>query len=136
MALTLEPMSGTPPAATPSPGTPIRVTRPLRYSLYRASDAQWYLGEREWSNASARLSTIQPVAGPFLAAASGGVVFRYSDSLGRTLSSPVGDPASIGFIRVELRGQTRNAMRALGSTRASTPHVDSSFIAIGPRNRF
>src|SRR5262245_46609610 len=30
-------------------GTPVRVTRPLRYSLYRSGNRMWWLGERDWS---------------------------------------------------------------------------------------
>ncbi len=43
----------------------MRVTRPIRYSLYHASDGSWYLGARDWNDASARFNTIQPLAGPF-----------------------------------------------------------------------
>ena len=45
-------------------GTPLRVTRPARYSLYRAPDSKWYLGRREWSPARGLFETIQPVGGP------------------------------------------------------------------------
>ena len=65
-------------------GTPLRVTRRVRYSLYRAPDSQWYLGRREWSGGLGRFETIQPVSGPFRAhAAAGsdqsGVEIRYLD---------------------------------------------------------
>jgi prepilin-type N-terminal cleavage/methylation domain-containing protein len=53
-----------PTAALPA-GTPIRITRPVRYSLYRAPDGQWYLGRREWSTALGRFETVQPVSGPY-----------------------------------------------------------------------
>ena len=47
-------------------GAPVRFTRPVRYSLYRAADGDWYLGEREWNPTTVRFNTIQPVSGPFL----------------------------------------------------------------------
>lgn len=54
-----------PPAAAMPAGTPVRITRRVRYSLYRAPDARWYLGRREWSAALGRFETVQPVSGPY-----------------------------------------------------------------------
>jgi hypothetical protein len=94
-------------------GAPIRVTRHMRYSVYRASDAQWYLGQREWNNTTLRFNTIQPVSGPFLSPASFGPAFSYADSTGAPLPSPVADTKAVAMIRVDVRGQTRSATRAL-----------------------
>jgi prepilin-type N-terminal cleavage/methylation domain-containing protein len=116
-------------------GLPIRVTRPLRFSVYRASDGFWYLGERDWSTANQRFNTIQPVSGPFLSPASGGLMFHYQDSTGAALATPVVDPRTIALVRVDLKGQTRNAARALGSAASTGKRVDSSTIFISIRNR-
>jgi prepilin-type N-terminal cleavage/methylation domain-containing protein len=84
-------------------GVPLHVTRRIRYSFYRASDGGTYLGLREWSHAAGRLSTVQPVAGPF---AGDSVRFVYLDDLGRSLAPPVA-PAAIATIAVHLGSAPR-----------------------------
>jgi hypothetical protein len=115
-------------------GTVLRVTRPVRYSLYRGGDSRWYLGQRDWNVASLRFNTIQPVSGPFSSASSHGLVFQYVDSMGAALPIPVSDPRAISLIHVDLRGQSRNAMRAFaGQTQGKS--TDSVHLAIWLRNR-
>ena len=122
------------PAPAAIPGTPLRVTRPTRYSVYKASDGSWYLGGRDWNNTLARFNGIQPIAGPLLSAASGGLAFRYFDSTGAAIASPVSNAAAVALVRVELRGQSRNIVRALGA--ASTARfTDSAIVAVALRNR-
>lgn len=113
-------------------GTPVRITRGLRYSVYRASDGGWYLGERDWSAAQMRFTGIQPVAGPFLAAASG-VRFGYVDSAGAVLPTPVAQATAVRSIEIGLHAQTRNPVRVLGTPRAA--RVDSVRVVVGLRNR-
>jgi hypothetical protein len=74
------------------PGTPIRVTRLVHYSLYRAPDARWYLGRREWSPARGRFEVIQPVSGPYRpygleATQTSGLELRYLDESGESVPS-------------------------------------------------
>jgi hypothetical protein len=115
---------------------PVRITRPLRYSLYRASDSQWYFGERDWSGASGRFNTIQPIAGPFLPAASGGLAFAYFDSAGAVLPTPVPDTRAIALVRVQMIGQTRSVTRALGAaSKSASPRADTVVVYVAPRNR-
>jgi prepilin-type N-terminal cleavage/methylation domain-containing protein len=116
-------------------GMPVRITRPLRLSLYRASDNAWYLGERDWSTSSQKFNTIQPVSGPFLSAAAHGLFLRYQDSAGTPLATPVSNTAAIALIAVELRGQTRSAVRILGGARTSGKRADSAMLSIAVRNR-
>ena len=88
-------------------GSPaVRITRPWRYSLYRASDGAWYVGAKEWNPGLARFNTIQPIAGPLLSAAASGLRFRYFDSTGAVL--PQGSPAThrIAAIEVALRADS------------------------------
>ncbi len=125
--------SGPPPSILV--GRPLRVTRPIRYSIYRSSDGSWYLGARDWSNAAARFNTIQPVAGPFQPPSSGAPVFRWFDTTGAPLATPVTSRDRVALLRVELRGQTRDADRALGSARNVGPRRDSISIAVAVRNR-
>jgi prepilin-type N-terminal cleavage/methylation domain-containing protein len=115
-------------------GRPVRVTRPIRYSLYRASDANWYLGARDWNDASARFNTIQPLAGPFRSPGSG-PVFRWFDSTGAALASPVSRRDHVAFVRIDLRGQTHSADRVLGSASNGGPRADSVSISVAVRNR-
>lgn len=123
------------PSFTAIVGAPMRFTRPLRYSFYRASDGEWYLGEREWNVASARFNTIQPVSGPFSSPAQGGLAFRYLDTLGAPLATPVSNTRAIALIRLELRGQTKTAMRALSASGPPGKRADSLSLVVLLRNR-
>ena len=116
-------------------GTAVRVTRPLRYSLYRASDGAWYIGEKDWNTSTARFNTIQPVSGPFLPAASGGLTFTYLDTAGTPIPIPVTDPLAIAAIRVSLRGQTRNVSRVLGSAASTGKRADTTAVTVLLHNR-
>jgi hypothetical protein len=115
-------------------GAPLRITRPIRYSLYRGSDG-WSLGAREWNITTLRFNTIQPLSGPFLSASAGGLRFTYFDSVGSTLVSPVADPRAIALIRLDLRGQTAQAVRAIGAAGAVAQRTDSSSTFVLLRNR-
>lgn len=115
-------------------GAPVRVTRPLRYSLYRSSDGAWWLGERDWNAVGARFNTIQPVAGPFLSAASRGLRLEYFDSVGSQLEAPVADPRAIAVMRIELRGQTKSAPRVVTTDVLGT-RIDSLSMWVLLRNR-
>jgi Tfp pilus assembly protein PilW len=128
-------LSAPPPSLGAAIGTPMRVTRPVRYSLYRAGDGLWYVGEKDWSTSMARFNTIQPVSGPFLSAAAGGLTFTYLDSAGLPLVTPVVDPTAIAAIRVRLRGQTRNVSRVLGSGASTGRRVDTSTVVLLLHNR-
>jgi hypothetical protein len=120
---------------SPSIGAPLRVTRPTRLSLYHASDGGWYLGERDWNNGTARFNTIQPVAGPLLSPSAGGVVFRYSDSAGVRLTTPVSNLSAVAVVRIEMRSQSASTVLALRSAQGSARPVDSSIVVIGLRGR-
>jgi hypothetical protein len=96
-------------------GMPIRFTRPARYSVYRGSDGQWYLGFREWDYATARFNGIQPVAGPFASPASNGLVFQFADTTARTIAAPVADTRAIALLRIDARADTRRPVRELST---------------------
>jgi hypothetical protein len=126
-------LASAPPVATLT-GAVVRVTRPVRYSLYRGGDGQWYLGQRDWNVTSLRFNTIQPVSGPFSSPSARGLVFQFSDSTGAPLSSPVADTRAIALVRVDVRGQSRGAMRTFASG-AQSKSGDSVRLAISLRNR-
>jgi prepilin-type N-terminal cleavage/methylation domain-containing protein len=114
-------------------GSVVRITRPMRYSLYRGGDGLWYLGARDWNSAAMKFNTIQPVSGPFSAAAAHGLELQYFDSTGTRLSSPVAATRDVALIRVAIRGQSRNLMRAFSSARGRA--TDSALVSISLRNR-
>jgi len=121
--------------ATIRAGVPLRITRPERYSVYRASDGAWYLGQRDWNPTTMRFNTIQPVTGAFLAPALGGLRFRYADSSGADLPSGTMNTRSIALITIALTAETRRAVEALGGGGGARPRADSLVIAVHPRNR-
>jgi prepilin-type N-terminal cleavage/methylation domain-containing protein len=118
-----------------SAGIPILITRRVRYSLYRASDGLWYLGQRDWNNAGGYLNIVQPIAGPFLSPAQNGLRFTYLDTNGAAMNSPVADPRAIGAIQLEVRGQTRNPARTLAAAGDRSRRPDSATALISLRNR-
>ena len=116
------------------PGSVIRVTRPVRYSLYRSSDGSWQLGAREWNPITLRLNTIQPVAGPLSAPSAQGLVFSYFDSGGAVVSNPSAPSAGLALIQITARAQTNAPPRVLGASSAAR-HADSLDAAVFLHNR-
>jgi hypothetical protein len=119
---------------TPAPprSSVVRVTRPWRYSIYRASDGAWYLGAKEWNPAAAKFNGIQPVAGPLVPAAAGGLRFRYIDSSGLQLPSVPPDPRRIAAIDVGFRVDSVIP----GSYGHATSIRGRTNVVIGLRNRW
>ncbi|HYW33181.1 MAG TPA: hypothetical protein VE869_16890, partial [Gemmatimonas sp.] len=95
-------------------GTPVRVLRRTRYALYRSSDGFWYLGRR--SRDGGTWTVIQPVVGPLLSAAAGGVSFSVSDEAGSRLAS--GGAGAVAM-HVGLR-----AVRGESGARPESTHVE------------
>ena len=96
----------------PPPAAVLRVTRPWRYSVYRASDGAWYLGAKEWNPTLGRFNTIQPVGGPF-ASGSAGLRFSYRDSAGSVVpaASPETNRIALIEVSIERLGLTAIAIR-------------------------
>jgi len=128
-------LSPRPPSTSAMIGLAVRVTRPVRYSLYRASDGAWYLGEKDWSTPAARFNTVQPVSGPFLSAASRGLVFTYLDSAGAAIAAPFADSVAIAAIRLSLSGQTKNVARVLSAAAPPARRIDSAVVTVLLHNR-
>jgi prepilin-type N-terminal cleavage/methylation domain-containing protein len=89
-------------------GTPLRVSRRVRYSLYRAPDGRWYLGRRAWSASRGRFESIQPVSGPYRAYAtadrqSSGLQLEYFDARGAPVESGAGETDRIARVVITLR---------------------------------
>jgi hypothetical protein len=116
-----------------APGTPVRVTRRVRWSLYRASDRRWWLGVREQAATSGALAAVQPVVGPLRPysadTARSGAAFLYYDAAGAGLSPGIADTRAIARIRVVLRADSLPARAAPGAP----PLRDSTVIVAAPR---
>jgi prepilin-type N-terminal cleavage/methylation domain-containing protein len=120
-----------PPPVVIGPSTALRLTRHVRYSLYRAPDGQWYLGRREWSAPLGRFETIQPLSGPYRPyAASGtglsGLELRYRDRAGQELSPP----GTTDIAAIELTIRTRPP-----PSDGSIRRRDETSIVVAPRNQ-
>jgi prepilin-type N-terminal cleavage/methylation domain-containing protein len=111
-------------------GTAVRVTRPERFSFYRASDGAWYLGLREWNATLARFNPVQPVSGPYRTPhgadrQSAGLQLAYFDSLGAVVPSGVANSRRITRVEITLRTAQANARMP----------AESLTIAVALRNR-
>ncbi|MEO7359822.1 MAG: hypothetical protein ABI120_05800 [Gemmatimonadaceae bacterium] len=91
-----------PLATRPSLGSPVRITRRARYSLYKASDARWYLGRKTYNGVA--WATIQPVAGPLDKPIQRGLLIQVRDSANNVL--PSGSPRTPHSIALMLRGSS------------------------------
>jgi hypothetical protein len=107
----------------------------MRVSLYRAADGAWYVGRRDWNAALSRFNGIQPVTGPFLSAAAGGLAFQYLDSAGGVLATPLANRGAVAAVRIDLRSETRLAPRAFGTGTGRGGHHDSASVVVLLRNR-
>ena len=116
------------PSAAIRKGAPVYFLRRARYSYYRSSDGEWYLGYRRCNVASPfTCAAIQPVSGPYL-----GMTFRYYDLSGAQVNAPA---ESFRVARVEfvLRGKSTNAIALTGDARKIWR--DSVVVTVSPRNR-
>lgn len=110
-------------------GAPARILRRARYSLYRSSEGNWYLGYKRCNAVATGCSTIQPVSGPYLpyaAATGGGVRFRYLDLYGAPVPST--RPLDVAAVEITVRGEVDASGRITGR------HMDSTIILVAPRN--
>ena len=129
-------------SVTPPPdvrrGAPVRFIRRARYSLYKSSDGEWYLGYRRCNVIGPSVcATIQPVSGPYLphtrtGASSAGISFRYFDGGGAEVFD-VSHSTSVTRIDVILRGETARAVSLAGDARQR--YRDSAIVTVSPRNR-
>ena len=125
---------GAPLPAVVRAGAPVRITRAVRYSLYRSNDRLWYLGANEWTEG--RWTGIQPVSGPYAAyrRGVGGVRFEYADDSGAVLEEPI-DPSRIALIRLTVRSAAASPGAARPSSRTAMLLADSAIVEVALRNR-
>lgn len=105
-------------------GAPVRVTRRTRYSLYRASDGDWFLGRR--TRGPGGWDVVQPVAGPLLSASNRGMRLTMYDGVGAALSAGGGVPARL---HLELRAPRRAGRAAPAIVPIDSISIDVVFRA-------
>lgn len=118
------------------PGAPVRFIRRGRYSLYSASDGEWYLGYRRCNALGPSVcGAIQPLSGPYRAYSTNpeltGVLFEYFDARGARLQAS-SSPLLLARVNVTARAESRQRLAI--ESRSWTP-ADSGTVAIAVRNR-
>lgn len=110
-------------------GAPVRIIRRGRYSLYRSSDGEWYLGYKRCNAVATGCGTVQPVSGPYMPfspATGGGIRFRFLDSLGGVV--PATRPLDVVAIEIILRAEVSETGRVSGRW------MDSVLVSVTLRN--
>jgi hypothetical protein len=120
-----------PPARQVGRGASIRFVRRGRYSLYKSSDGDWYLGYRRCNAFGPGCSTIQPVTGPYRAYSSNaqsnssGIAFSFFDFSGALVSNA--EPTRVAIVRLVMRGE----LEATGQVQGRG--LDSGLATFAPR---
>jgi hypothetical protein len=117
------------------PGAAVRFVRRARYSLYHASDGDWYLGYRRCNAIGPpACGAIQPVSGPYRAynrdPRATGLLFEYFDSAGEVLDA-AGAARALARVDVTARAGSDIASDAPFVRRIS----DSATVSVAIRNR-
>lgn len=116
-------------------GAVVRFIRRQRYSLYRASDGEWYLGYRR-CNASApsACGAIQPVSGPYRPYSrdprATGLLFEYFGTAGQALDL---ETAALAVARVDVTARTESGHGLPGGTPFSRRIADSATVSVAIR---
>ena len=116
-------------------GAPIRFLRRARYSLYRASDGDWYLGYRRCNSVGASsCGVIQPVSGSYRAYSpdprATGLLFEYFDATGQRLGAL---DSPLGLARVDITARSESTAQTAAGARGSSIS-DSATLAVATRN--
>jgi hypothetical protein len=137
-------LSAAPNQAQIEPGAPIRFAREVRYSIYQASDNQWYVGYQTCTaNATFGLpgncNAREVLAGPVKAATgdtlTSGLFFVYWNKAGTRLTA-LSASDTIARINVGIRTTSESIRRAVASKSGSSfTGGDSLRFSIGLRNR-
>ena len=117
-------------------GAPVRFIRRGRYSLYRSSDGNWFLGYRRCDALGPSVcGAIQPLSGPYRAYSSNprstGLLFEFFDGSGVRL--PKGS-SPLALARVDITARSESRQRLMIEGRGWTPS-DSATVSVAARNR-
>ena len=126
----------TPLSAHVRNGAPVRFVRRGRYSLYRATDGDWFLGYRRCNALGASAcGSIQPLSGPYRPysrdESATGLLFGYFDGSGHRLG-PGTSPFLLRRIDITAKSESRQRIRDENRTLV---FGDSATISIAVRNR-
>ncbi len=126
---------GTPLRGEVKAGSPVRFVRRARYSLYRASDGDWYLGYRRCNAIGvSACGVIQPVSGGYRAYTSDrlatGLLFEYFDASGQRLPP---DASPLALARVDITARSGSGQKASVSD-AAHKISDSATVSVAIRN--
>lgn len=110
-------------------GTPIRLLRRTRYSIYRGSDGRWYLGYRR---CSPLCSTVQPVGGPYGAPNAPPISLKYFDATSAVVTPSTTPTTAIARVDVVARATTNASIPATGPVNSTS--TDSAVATIALRN--
>jgi len=134
-------LSGAPNPAQIKVGAPIRLAREVRYSVYQASDGQYYVGYQRCSDSgtpgvAGPCGTVEVLAGPVKAATTdtntSGLYFSYYKQNG-ALATNAAD--TVAWISVGVRTASSSLRQATATTIATFQGGDSLKFVIGLRNR-
>jgi len=117
------------------PGTPVRFIRRGRYSLYSASDGEWYLGYRRCNASGSACAAIQPLSGPYRSYSGNraltGILFQYFDAAGAPLGS---GRSAVDLARVDITARAESHQQLLIEGGVFRP-ADSGTVSVSLRNR-
>jgi hypothetical protein len=139
-------LSSAPPTARVDLGAPIRFAREVRYSIYAASDGQWYVGYQTCTpnfsagaltNVPGTCGTREVLAGPVKPGTAdtltSGLFFVFRKRDGTRITAVGSD--TIATVNVGLRTTSGSLLGATSSKAASEQGGDSLRFTIGIRNR-
>ena len=124
-------------------GAPIRFAREVRYSIYRASDLQWYVGYRTCTpnatyNSPGTCGTREVLAGPVLAGTgdtlTSGLFFVFRTRSGTRVTA-ISSSDTIASVNVGIRTAAGSLLGATSSAAAASQGGDSLRFTVGIRNR-
>lgn len=118
-------------------GAAVRFVRRARYSLYHASDGNWYLGYRRCNAIGpSACGAIQPVSGPYRAynrdPRATGLLFEYFDGAGQRLDAAA---TPLALARVDVTARAESEHRLSGGVQSARRIADSATVSVAIRNR-
>jgi hypothetical protein len=126
----------TPLGGDVKPGAVVRFIRRARYSLYRASGGDWYLGYRRCNAIGASAcGAVQPVSGPYRAydrdPRATGLLFEYFDAAGQALDVAA---APLALARVDVTVRSENERQLPGGSPFARTIADSATVSVAIRS--
>jgi type II secretory pathway pseudopilin PulG len=127
----------TPLSGDVKPGAVARFIRRARYSLYRASDGDWYLGYRRCNAIGPpACGVVQPVSGPYRAynrdPRATGLLFEYFDAAGCALDAAA---APLALARVDITARSESNHQLPDRAPFARRIADSATVSVAIGNR-